>query len=332
MNKSQQLIMARMGMYHSGTTDAGEPPEILTHQGGYFQQDRMINDKYRSFQRALKYSYQGASIQPINSNKKYRALINPNKLKQDYDDKILSVDFKAELKPGDVFKWLRTNTYWIIYLHELTELAYFRGDIRKCNYTINWEDENGDLHSTYAAVRGPVETKIDYVSKDGISIDKPNYSLNMLIPYNDDTYKYFKRYTRFYLQENKDVCWRIEGVDAFSMPGIIQLSAVEYYIRQFLDEPDEGLAHEALAKEIPQDAETSEITGQTFIKPLTDYSYIYAGNDGPSGDWSIKEKVPVTLKKVSDTIVTIRWTKTYSGQFTLVCGDASKTIVVESLF
>jgi hypothetical protein len=46
----------------------------------------------------------------------------------------------------------------------MTELAYFRGDIRKCSYEIAWEDENGK-HSTYAAIRGPVETKINYIQK-----------------------------------------------------------------------------------------------------------------------------------------------------------------------
>jgi hypothetical protein len=31
-------------------------------------------------------------------------------------------------------------------LQDLTELAYFRGDIRKCSYEIKWEDEDGNLH------------------------------------------------------------------------------------------------------------------------------------------------------------------------------------------
>ena len=46
---------------------------------------------------------------------------------------------------------------------ELTELAYFRGEIRRCSYEINWIDEDGNLNSSYAAVRGPVETKINFI-------------------------------------------------------------------------------------------------------------------------------------------------------------------------
>lgn len=331
MNKAQKLIMARMGLYNSGMTDVAEIPEILQFQGGYPQQDRMIKDKYRSFQRALKYSYQGAWIQPIGREEKFRALINPNKVKQDYDDKIISVDYQYNLKPGDVFNWVNTNTYWLIYLQELTELAYFRGDIRKCNYTIDWLNENGERQSVYAAVRGPVETKISYIQKEGISIDRPNFSLNILIPKNEQTLAYFKRYTKFYLQEDTSICWRVEGLDSISMPGVIEMTAVEYYINEFLDE--DGIVDQLNVKPIPPDAAVTEIEGPTFIKPKTTCAYVYMGEDGTEGEWSVVEKdTPVEITVVSDTIISLKWLKNYSGQFTLKCGNATKTVVVESLF
>jgi hypothetical protein len=94
-----------------------------------------------------------------------RALINPNKLKQDYDDKIISIGFEHKFQCGDVFEWCNTKSYWIIYLQDLTELAYFKGDIRRCRYEIEWKDETGKRCRTYAAIRGPVETKIDYIQK-----------------------------------------------------------------------------------------------------------------------------------------------------------------------
>ena len=155
----------------------------LGQMGGNRQQERMILSKRRSLDRAVWNSYQAAEIikQDAEYKKPIRCLINPNKLKQDYDDKILSVGNEYQFKPGDIFEWCGTNTYWICYLQDLTELAYFRGDIRKCSYKINWVDE-GEKKSTYAAIRGPVETKIDYIQKHEISIDNPNYSLNILMP------------------------------------------------------------------------------------------------------------------------------------------------------
>ena len=42
---------------------------------------------------------------------------------------------------------MNTGTKWLVYLQDLTELAYFRGDIRKCSYDVSWIDENGELLS-----------------------------------------------------------------------------------------------------------------------------------------------------------------------------------------
>lgn len=160
----------------------------------------MIRDKRRSLDHATFYSYQAAKVVKIDATdrKPVRALINPNKLKQDYDDKIISVGFEYNFKPGTVFEWLGTKTHWLVYLQDLTELAYFRGDIRKCSYEIAWEDEDG-VHKTYAAIRGPVETKINFIQKHGISVDTPNHSLSILMPKNDYAMAYFKRYNKFYL-------------------------------------------------------------------------------------------------------------------------------------
>ena len=128
-----------------------------------------------------------------------RALINPNKIKQDYDDKVISIKYDYNFKVGDIFEWVGTNTYWLIYLQDLTELAYFRGDVRRCNYEVSWEDENGETQSSYISLKGPQETRIENSQKHKISIDSPNHSLEILLPRNKSTVDYFKRYSKFYL-------------------------------------------------------------------------------------------------------------------------------------
>ena len=306
----------------------------LNHQGGNLQQNRMIKDKRRSLDRALVYSYQGADVRKIDSTSDdyVRALINPNKLKQDYDDKIISVGYEHHFECGDIFEWKGTETYWLIYLQDLTELAYFKGDIRKCSHQINWEDENGK-HSTYAAIRGPVETKINYIQKHGISVDTPNYSLNILLPKTADTLSYFQRYNKFYLADDElKVCWRIEAIDWLSMPGILEINAVEYYANEFEDNLEDGTVGTLKTEPINPNNSfiESTITGETFIKPKREYEYEYIGN--LVGKWSIKENYPIELiqdgKKVK-----LRWLNTYSGQFDLIYADCfKKTIVVQSLF
>lgn len=341
-----RLMQARLGVYDKyKSNDTTLDPKLigvdnqsrrLRYQGGSFQQDRMIADKRRTLMRAVQYSYQGASIQKQVANDTadvVRALINPNKLKQDYDDKILSVDYDADYKPGDVFEWKGTNTYWLIYLQDLTELAYFRGDIRKCSNEIAWEDEDG-IHKTYAAIRGPVETKIDYIQKHGISVDNPNYSLNILMPKTDSAIKYFKRYSRFYLQGDKEynVCWRVEAVDWISMPGILEVNATEYYRNETEDDVEAGLVGTLITEPVNPNSERVEeiIRGETFIKPKRQYEYIYIGN--VQGSWSVGKNIPVKLEQDGKT-VKLRWVDTYSGEFELVYADLfKKTIVVESLF
>ena len=306
----------------------------LNHQGGNLQQNRMIKDKRRSLDRALVYSYQGADVRKIDSTSDdyVRALINPNKLKQDYDDKIISVGYEHHFECGDIFEWKGTETYWLIYLQDLTELAYFRGDIRKCSHQINWEDENGK-HSTYAAIRGPVETKINYIQKHEISMDTPNYSLNILLPKTADTLSYFQRYNKFYLADDElKVCWRIEAIDWLSMPGVLEINAVEYYTNEFEDNLEDGTVGSLKTEPINPNNSFIEdtIVGETFIKPKREYEYEYIGN--LVGKWSVKENYPIELiqdgKKVK-----LRWLNTYSGQFDLIYADCfKKTIVVQSLF
>ena len=334
-------MKGRLGVYEKPSSQNAHQIEGIVDQdkrllqhGGNLQQERMIRDKRRSLNSALKFSYQGADVVRVDAeNKKsVRALINPNKLKQDYDDKIISIGYEYNFKCGDVFKWVGTDTYWLIYLQDLTELAYFRGDIRKCQYQIAWEDEDG-IHTTYAAIRGPVETKINFIQKSGISVDTPNHSLNILMPKNEYTINYFKRYNKFYLQGN-DICWRVEATDSISTPGILEVTAVEYYANEEEDNIDIGLVGSLI--EPPEDPNTSSnkfnIIGDTFIKINKTYFYEFNGNAIKT--WEIDTKYPIDLivDKDNPRKISLKWIGSYSGQFELKYGDYVKTIVVESLF
>ena len=319
----------------------------IAQAGGRTQQERMIRDKRRSLDKALLYSYQGAFVKKAQSlddappppgetinQPPVRALINPDKVKQDYDDKIISIGYEHEYKPGDVFEWVNTNSYWLIYLQDKTELAYFRGEIRRCRYTIKYKDENGNEHITYAAIRGPVETKINFIQKNGISVDRPNYSLHILLPANQSNLNYFKRYNKFYLLEDEQkVCWRVEATDWISTPGILELNAVEYYVNEFEDDVEGGLVGGLVVK--TEDPNTNRINnlinGEIFIKPKGIYEYTYTGLT--TAQWYIDtSKYPIDYKIIDDRTLKIRWTAGYSGQFEIQYGDLTKTVVVESLF
>lgn len=341
-NATYRLMKGRLGIYEKEPFDAEKSAvdgvlsqQTRLHQlGGNQQQERMIKNKRRSLDHAVWFSYQAAQVIKVGleGSSPARALINPNKLKQDYDDKIISIGYEYGFEPGTVFQWLNTGTYWLVYLQDLTELAYFRGDIRKCSYQIAWEDEEGNLRSTYAAVRGPVETDIPFIQKHGISVDSPNMSLNILMPKNEDTLKYFKRYNKFYLQDN-DVCWRVESIDWISMPGILEVNAVEYYSNEIEDDIAAGIVG-GLIEEIkdPNVEEPLLIEGDTFIKVKMPSTYSFTGDE--VSEWRVKGNYPVKLEvdKQNPKKVLLTWSAGYGGQFILSYGQYEKTIVAESLF
>ena len=336
-----RLMQGRLGVYKKRPFDDEKAPiegvieqaTRLQQAGGNRQQERMIKDKRRSLDHALWYSYQGANVLKVDAQNRnpVRALINPNKLKPDYDDKIISIGYEHNFNPGTIFEWVGTKTYWIVYLQDLTELAYFRGDIRKCSYEIVWEDEEGQ-HKSFAAVRGPVETKINYIQKHGISVDTPNHSLSILMPKSESAIKYFKRYTKFYLQ-GIDTCWRVEATDYISTPGIFEITAVEYYANETEDDIEAGIVG-GLIEEIkdPNPPEEMQIIGDTFIKVKKSYNYKFEGTLAEK--WFVDEKYPVKLvyDKDDPRNITLTWTAGYTGQFDLCYGSYIKTIVVESLF
>ena len=318
----------------------------LEWQGGIAQEDRMIKDKWRTLLRVLKYSYQACDIALAQAQQEIldeglepeypivRALINPDKNKQDYDDKILSVDYIHQFKPGDVFEWKNTGTHWIIYLQQLTEDAYFRGEIRRCRYKIKFKDEDGNICYTYAAIRGPVETQIDSIQKNQERIDKPNLSLNILMPRNEVTIKAFDRYKEFILDGR---CWKVKAVDPISMTvdrqGVLEVNAQEDYINEVTDDEINEIKN-GLIVEPDEPTPNSEINGETFIKPAIPEIYSV---DIDGGTWCIRENnVPVDIEPIDNKSVQVTWKKMTSGQFTLVWNNGSdtyeKVIVVESLF
>ena len=364
-NTQMRLMNTRLGnqdlpRFKPDTVEgANEMAKRLKASGGFPQQNRMIRDKRHSLDRAILYSYQGAwvkkqyydftpTMEGVKETPPVRALINPNKLKQDYDDKIISIGFEHDFHTGDVFEWCNTKSYWLIYLQDLTELAYFRGDIRRCRYEIEWRDENDKQCRTYAAIKGPVETKIDYIQKHGISVDNPNFSLHLLMPKNKDTLKKFKRYSKFYLQgtvEGEDkTCWRVEAIDSFSTPGILEINAVEYYANETTDDIENGIVDAFVIKPMdpnPEVNEIYEVIGETFIKPKKEYNYYI--NNSQQGQWYIDTNIPVkyTISKneKGQNSISLKWDQSYSGQFDIWFGNKEKeqakykkTIVVESLF
>ena len=130
-----------------------------------------------------------------------------------------------------------------------------------------------------------------------------------------------------------------------STPGIIEITAVEYYSNEIEDDVANGLVGALIAKSIDPNPEVETeffINGDTFIKPKKEY--IYYIDNSLYGQWYLSnDKLPIQKEIFEDeqgrNAIKIKWTSPYSGQFDLWYGDDfgplfdyKKTIVVESLF
>lgn len=208
---------------------------------------RNVKGKLKSMLGALKNSYQAEWItinEEDEENKaEWRCLINPDKLKEDYDQKEISIEFESGLKEGDVFLWNRTNTHWIVYLQEYSEEAYFRASIRRCDYQINVNENKYWIY-----LRGPVETTIQWKQKHQIAFNDLNYTIIMYVPKNEETTTFFERHKIIKFDDHN---WTVNAVDRYSQKGVIEVVLNETFDNEMEDAeivpeiivPDETLPH-----------------------------------------------------------------------------------------
>lgn len=302
------------------------------HANNDRQYERMVQDKLRSFYRALLYSYQTVWIKNDNTaDAEYvRALINPDKVKFDYDEKIVSIDFKHNFKCGDTFEWKDTNTHWIILKQELTERAYFRGNIRRCQLLEIIDPDTKENIQLWAAIRGPVETRIESIQKAGLVAHVPNMTLNIYVSKNEQTLKLLNRYFKF---KFSGLTWMVTAYDSISTPGIIEFTAEENYDCDY----DELLITPIDPNPPIKDKKEPAIIGETFVRPLMTASFTL-NTDAIDGKWELslpseKQKVDDVLDwTVEDSVLKVTWTSMVSGSYIITYGNLTKTIVVESLF
>ena len=288
---------------------------------------RLNKGKLKSMQDALWNSYQAEWITLKDDQvdeegnslaERWRCLINPDKLKEDYDQKEISIEFESGLKEGDTFLWDRTNSHWIVFLQQFTEEAYFRAQIRRCDYQI---DIDGTKYWTY--LRGPMETDIQWKAKHNISFNELNYSLLMYIPKNEQTMNFFERF-KIIKFDNRN--WEVQVVDRYSQRGVIEVSLMEYFNNDMEDA--------VVGPEIVQpDTEQPYIDGPQVVN-VYDIDLTYEIKNTTLGFWTVNSnKVKITNSNETQCVIDILTGK--SASFILTYKreneeDINLTINIES--
>ena len=305
----------------------------LQYSGGD-QEHRMIRDKLISLKRALLYSYQAATAK-LADNRQFKCLINPDKNKPAYDNKILSIPYediclttqrqeKTKVKTGDVFLWKETNTHWLIYLQFLEEDAYFRSQIRRCDQMV---DVDGKSYWVY--LRGPVQTSIEWTQKAGIEWNTLNYSLVMYITADDNTEEYFERFKTVKIidpRTDKKKTWQVVGVDPYYGDGIIQVFLDEYFENSIEDAVKEKEKQQTPV-ETPVEANTPYIDGPTEV---TQYSKAYYSIKNISGGhWYVSFKDQQQDLKSDLDIIPLNISTGELGEFTLIYRTSNQDITLK---
>lgn len=309
----------------------------LQYNGGYKQESRMQLDKLRTLKKALIYSYQAATA-ILEDGREFRCLINPDKNKLDYDDKIISIPYKdiclnkeksAEktsqgeeeigMKVGDVFTWKETNTDWLVYLERLEEDAYFRAEIRKCNNEIEINDKKYKVYT-----HGPDVESILWHTRRGFgSWSDLNYDLTMWVTKNEDTEAFFHRFNKIEIKGNP---WEICAVDFDSTPGLIEVQLKETFRNTIADE--KKAEEEALKPIDPEPGEEEQtlphIIGDAIVYPYDTKTYTIVNLNG--GTWKLSNnKAKITTQ--TDSEVTIVITTSKSGSIDLIYNKDENDII-----
>ena len=318
----------------------------LNYNGGNAE-GRMIKDKERSLKKALLYSYQAATA-ILEDGREFKCLINPNKNKPEYDNKILSIPFfnnclnKEEIESnpdivienmeeitiqgGDIIIWKETNTKWLVYLRYIEEDAYFRSEIRRCDYTVKIGTVEYPIY-----VRGPVETKIKENLKSETTWNIPNYTLTVMVTKNEDTLAFFHRFKQLKIDGKN---WIVETVNDMDGDNVIEMTLSEYYNNEYETE-------EEIVEPTPVEPGTPLIIGEDKVYPYDIVTYTLENIDG--GEWKVSyPKNPnVNVNKVvkivesSNSAVTIEIVTGKSNTFVLSYDTEQthleKTITIASL-
>lgn len=279
------------------------------------QLSRINKQKLQSFRAALKNDYNSRLIK-TDKHASVPCIIKNNAygLKADYDKKYISVEFSAGLEAGDVFQCLDDNSRWMIYLPILTETAYLRSEIIRCDHCLNI---NGKEYFVY--FQGPVETDIRWFIKNGINANELNKSGTIYIKKDDNTLSFFHRFTKIKINGHM---WEVQVTDPISVPGILELELQEYYDNKEADLP-----------QVKPSDKNQLIKGEKIVKQNTSVGYMVDDSIyNSSTSWTIAGNDRVKIEEVLNNgqICKVKVNEGAIGKFTLSYGTNSMEITIDT--
>ena len=287
----------------------------------------------------------------------FRCLINHDKLKVDYEDKIISIPFEentiqfwpfikdkvdwvdTNFHNGTVFKWVHGNneewvpdTYWIVLTQYSEETAYFRAEIRRADEEVEIiviNDDGTEETKTYRGwMTGPNEETLMWNVKKGIVWNDMNYTKKLYITKDADTLEHFQRFDRVIINGKP---WEVQAYnDNYgSSSSNVDTGILRVALKETYTSTDQQI------KELKEQAQNSatQINGSDVLSPFDERTYSI---DNAVADlWSVEiadeNIISWTIDANNNLKITVLTGKAYRKGFDIKYGDLVKHITIKSL-
>ena len=330
--------------------------QLTTLEGLESQYENLAAAAQRYGRTSAKYVAALAAIIKDKEGNYFRCLINHDKLKVDYEDKIISIPFEentvtidpvhdnhdlvnTNFHNGTVFKWVHGNkeewvpdTYWIVYMQYSEETAYFRGEIRKADEEIKIiviNDDGTETEKTYRGwMTGPNEETLVWNVKKGVVWNDMNYTKKLYITKDEDTLAYFRRFDRVIINGKS---WEVQayndnyGTNSSNVDtGIIRVALKETYTST-----DQQIKEMEMAAAV----EEPMIFGPDVLSPYDEVQY----STNATAAWEVLipedagEIISYSIDENNNLNIVVLTTRAYRKGFNIKCGDIQKHIVIKSL-
>jgi len=300
----------------------------IAYMGGAAQESRMNEGKLISLKRALLYSYQ-AQTAILEDEREFKCLINHDKLKEDYDDKIISIPYAdvclnaddpteiqdIGMKVGDVFTWKETDTHWIVIQEILEENAYFRATIRKAEDTIVIDGKS------YYGYLGKWSHDALWHTKKLNSWSEMGYEVVLYIKRDESTEGYFERFKKVTINGR---LYEVQMVNDVTSDTLLIVYLKETFINEFDTEPET----------VTPEPEPTEPTLDPYIEgPDSVYPFDkkeYTIHNAANGIWLLSNN-KATISSQNNTVVNITVVTAKSGSIDLIYKVENEEIVRKTI-
>lgn len=214
----------------------------ISHLGTTYQ-EHAYKSGILEFRRYLKYNQHTEHNLSVDGSDSYFSGViltdkeDENRVSQILLTKVVE-DGGPELKQGDLIWWGEDKQPWLLYRSTTSSYQpHQKFYMVRCNYKVNWLDEDDMLHSSWIYLLGSKDSKIkdNFRTWHSVITPQPNKYISIMMPH-----QLMALGTEIMVL---DEVWYLVDYDQNSVPGIIYMSFTETNLNEQRDSLEQKLAN-----------------------------------------------------------------------------------------